>query len=360
MKAILWQYGKDIIRNPWEIVMMLGLTVLFAFVISGGTDDGPAQIDVQVFSTTLTTEQLADIVAELNEEPEMKFTIVTEEEALERIDSQSVEGAVNLGDSSYEFIVQREGTLFVPLVQPLLEQYYTTKQLTAHVGEGAHSQMEQLSQAFIVEKEPMRQGSQFDQTLHSLFGFTLYFSIFTIAFSVSSILELKEGGIWNRLILSPTTKTSMYVSNIIWSLVVGYVQIAIVLFLFKYAFGYEFYGGFWKLFIVIIPFLFAVMSIGIFLSGIVTNSRQLGAVIPLFATSAAMLGGAFWPLEIVGSDWLLSLSYTSPIMYGMEMMKGVTVYNWAWQELLLPAAILFFIGAAVIGIGLNLMERKSV
>lgn len=358
MRAILWQYGKDILRNPWEIIMMLGLTVLFAFVLSGGTDDGPAQIDVQVFSTSLSDEQLAETVAQLNEEPAVAFTIVTEEEALERIDIQSVEGAVNLGESSYEFVVQREETLFVPLVQPLLDQFYTTKQLKEHIGEGARAQMEQLSDAFIVEKASMREGSGFDQSLHSLFGFTLYFAIFTIAFSVSSILELKEEGIWNRLILSPTTKPSMYLSNIISSFIIGYAQMAIVLFLFKYAFGYDFYGGFWKLFIVIIPFLFAVMAIGIFLSGIVKNSRQLGAVIPLFATSAAMLGGAFWPLEIVGSDWLLSLSYASPIMYGMEMMKGVTVYNWTWDEFLFPTAVLFFIGAAVIGVGLNLMERR--
>lgn len=340
--------------------MMLGLTVLFAFVVSGGTDVGSTQIDVQVFSTSLTHEQLRETVAQLSEEPNVKFTIVTEEEALEHIDNQSVEGAVHLGDSSYEFVVQREGTLFIPLVEPLLEQYYTTKRLTERVGEGASLQMEQLSQAFIVEKAPMLEGSGFDQSLHALFGFTLYFSIFTIAFSASSILELKEEGIWNRMILSPTTKSSMYLGNIIHSLMIGYVQMAIVFFLFKYAFGYDFYGGFWKLFIAILPFLFAVMSVGIFLSGIVTNSRQLGAVIPLFATSAAMLGGAFWPLEIVGSDWLLRLSYVSPIRYGMEMLKGVTVYNWAWEEFLLPTAVLFFIGTAVIGIGLNLMERKAV
>jgi len=219
--------------------------------------------------------------------------------------------------------------------------------------------MNELAEAFTVEKETMQHGSQFDPSLHSLFGFTLYFSIFTTAFSVSSILQMKEEGIWNRLILSPTTKTSMYIGNIITSFLLGYAQIAVVLLLFKFVFRYSFYGGFWKLFIVVIPFLFAVMAIGVFLSGIVKNSRQLGAVIPLFATSAAMLGGAFWPLDVVESEWMLKLSYASPMMYGIDMMKGATVYNWPWKDFLWPAAVLFFMGAAVIGVGLNLMEKKA-
>lgn len=359
VKAIIWQYWKDTLRNPWALIMMLGLTVLFSFVVSGGTDSGPAKVDVQVYSTNLTNEELNEKVAQLNEDPSVNFTIVTEAEALERIDSQSVEGAVNLGVSSYEFVVQREGTLLVPLVQPLLDQFYTTEQLTDRVGESARERMNQLAEAFAVDKKPMRSGSQFDQSLHSLFGFTLYFSIFTIAFSVSSILNLKEEGIWNRLILSPTTKSRIYVGNIISSFILGYAQIAIVLLIFKFVFGYSFHGGFWKLFIAVIPFLFAIMSIGVFLSGIVKNSQQLDAVIPLFATSVAMLGGAFWPLDVVGSDWILKLAYASPILYGMEMMKGVTMYNWTWQEFLLPSAVLFFIGASVIGIGINLMERKT-
>lgn len=340
--------------------MMLGLTVLFAFVISGGTDAGTARVvEVPVYSTSLTSEELNERVTQLNEEPTVNFTIVTEEEAHEHIDDQSIEGAVHLGESAYEIIISREGTLLVPLVRPLLDQFYTTERLTDIAGEGARTQMDELAEAFAVEKEPMRHGSRSDQSLHSLFGFTLYFSIFTIAYSVSHILHLKEDGIWNRLILSPTTKIGMYLGHIIGSFTTGYVQIAIVLLLFRFVFGYAFYGGFWKLFIVVIPFLFTVMSIGIFLSGMVRNSRQLSALIPLFATSAAMLGGAFWPLDIVGSDWILSLAYASPIMYGMEMMKGVTVYNWAWQEFLWHAAVLFFIGAAVIGVGLNLMERKA-
>lgn len=360
MKALVWQYGKELMRHPWEVLMMLGLTVLFAFVISGGSDSAQSQNDVRVYSTSLSDEALHGIVDRLNsEKPTVQFSIVTEEEAMELMNREVVEGVVNLGESSYEIVVQREGTMLVPLVQPLLDQFYTTERLTDVVGDPVREKMSQLAEAFTVEKETMQRGSQFDPSLHFLFGFTLYFSIFTTAFSVSSILQMKEEGIWNRLILSPTTKTSMYIGNIITSFLLGYAQIAVVLLLFKFVFRYSFYGGFWKLFIVVIPFLFAVMAIGVFLSGIVKNSRQLGAVIPLFATSAAMLGGAFWPLDVVESEWMLKLSYASPMMYGIDMMKGATVYNWPWKDFLWPTAVLFFMGAAVIGVGLNLMEKKA-
>jgi len=184
VKALVWQYGKELMRNPWEVLMMLGLTVLFAFVISGGSNSAQSQNDVRVrvYSTSLSDEALHGIVDRLNsEKPAVQFSIVTEEEAMELMNREVVEGVVNLEESSYEIVVQREGTMLVPLVQPLLDQFYTTERLTDVVGDPVREKMNQLAEAFTVEKESMQRGSQFDPSLHFLFGFTLYFSIFTTA-----------------------------------------------------------------------------------------------------------------------------------------------------------------------------------
>ena len=116
MKALVWQYGKELMRNPWEVLMMLGLTVLFAFVISGGSDSAQSQNDVRVYSTSLSDEALHGIVDRLNsEKPTVQFSIVTEEEAMELMNREVVEGVVNLGESLTRLSYSGRGRCSSPL-----------------------------------------------------------------------------------------------------------------------------------------------------------------------------------------------------------------------------------------------------
>ena len=61
---------------------------------------------------------------------------------------------------------------------------------------------------FKIEKSNFR-GSDtiiYNSTFQSLFGFTLFFVIYTIAYNVLPILIEKKEGIWDRMILSPVEK----------------------------------------------------------------------------------------------------------------------------------------------------------
>jgi len=86
---------------------------------------------------------------------------------------------------------------------------------------------------------------------------------------------------------------------------------------------------------------------------------QFQALISLLAVSMAMIGGAYWPLEIVSSNVLLALAKIVPLTYGMELLKGAAVYGRSITELLYPMSILFFMGVVFMGIGINLVERKN-
>lgn len=352
MNAVFYQYAREIMRSPFTLVLMLLMTILFSIIIGGSNEGGQ---NVYVYSEDLTEEDLENRLAELNEIEGLTFLSTSAAEAHRMLSTQEVEGLVEFEESSYRIHVAFEDAPFAYLIQPVIDQYYTHNELEQRTGSET-SQYE----AYTYEADPMVEGTSFDQSLQSLFGFTLYFSFFTMGFTIMTILELKESRVWNRLILSPTSKTKLYSGHLIVSFLLAYMQIAIVLFVFLNVFNYDFHGGFWKLFLVIIPYLFAIMAFGIFLSGVVNASHQLNGVIPLTASGFAMLGGAFWPLQIVQSDWLLALSYASPITYGLEMMMGATFNNWSFDQFLLPSAVLLFMGLALTGVGIRLMERKSV
>ena len=72
-------------------------------------------------------------------------------------------------------------------------------------------------------------------------------------------------------------------------------------------------------------------------------------VMPLLAVSMAMLGGAYWPLELVSSQTIQILAKFVPLTYGMKALKGATVYGYDWSTLLYPKGIMTLMG--VIGMG---------
>ena len=170
------------------------------------------------------------------------------------------------------------------------------------------------SPVFSIEKSNFRGTETFvyNSTLQSLFGFSLFFVIYTIAYNVLPILLEKNEGIWDRMILSPLKKWEMYVANFIYSFVSGYVQLLIIFFIFRYFAGVDFNGHFMEACLYLIPYVFSIVALSILLTAFVKNAGQFNAVIPIVSVSAAMIGGAYWPIEIVESPILLALSKINP------------------------------------------------
>ena len=140
-----------------------------------------------------------------------------------------------------------------------------------------------------------------DNTFQTLFGFTLFFVIYTVAYNVLNILVEKQEGVWDRIILSPVKKWEMYIANLIYSFLTGYLQVCIVFIVFKYFFGVNFNGKFIESLILVGPYVFSIVALAILITGVVKTVQQFNAILPIIAVSMAMIGGAYWPLEVVES-----------------------------------------------------------
>lgn len=326
------------------------------------------EVQVPVFSS-LPDEELTEIIDELNKSESFEYFVSTEKEVKNKVAEGSSEAGVELSSDTFT-LFQTGQTENFRLIHQDLRTYYMNKLKDEAVIELVGNSSEVMRSLEEIEKEPIIDISVssymdesewvYDVNLQSLFGFALFFSIYTVAFSVVEILREKQTGIWDRYILSPTSKLEMYAGNLIYSFIVGYVQIALIFLVFKYGAGVNFYGSFGKTLILIIPYLFTIIALSIFIAGIVKTIAQFNALIPLISVSFAMLGGAYWPIEIVTSDFLLAISKAIPITYGMELLKGATISGLSYSELFYPISILVLMGVALMGIGIRLMESRHV
>src|SRR5690606_36151001 len=200
---------------------------------------------------------------------------------------------------------------------------------------------------------------EYNTRVHTLLGFGLFFASFTIMFGVNNILEERRLGVWDRVIFSPTTRLSMYAGHLSFSYLLGFAQIATIVLVFRYAFGVPLGQNMAGALLVIAAYTFAIVALGLLLAGLVGNAQQMGVVVPIVCVSSAMLGGAYWPLEIVSSEALLTASNFVPIRHAMEALKGIAYYSYGFQELLAPVAVLLLFGVVFMGVGLRLVERRS-
>jgi ABC-2 type transport system permease protein len=364
MRTILWNHILHLLRQPFAVLGMIVLTVVFA--VATGQVNRTSTLEVPVFTENLSADETNALLEELNKEESMVFQLEDQKQLEEKIEQNAIDMALQLGEGEYTIYTDAESadiSIVEAHVRNVLQEEAVLKE-TSLVFDKSVEELKELvasnSDLYAVTTKSFQEDDFiYDSSLHALFGFSLFFVVFTVSFTVSSILQQKQNGMWNRLILSPLSKSQIYLGHLSFSFLLGYAQLALIYSFFEFVIGVDLYGGYPFVLIAVIPYLFALVSLGVLISGLVTNPRQLDAIIPLIAVSMAMIGGAYWPLEIVQSEILITLSKLVPIKYGMDMLKGATIMDWSLGQFFLPASVLFCMGVLFMGIGLNLMERRA-
>lgn len=355
-------------RKPLLFLGMIVMSVLFAYFLGNAQY---TKVMISVYSNINDIEKTT-LWRELTSSEIFEFTLTSESTAREKVRAGDVGAAIELTEDDYKMIIAAK-TSNIPLLQNYLQSVYTDILIENNIEKQLQGESEQIGQIKqelkSIEEDPLfkvdvltfrgNDSVIIDNQLQTLFGSALFFVIYTIAFNVLHILQEKNQGVWDRMILSPLRKWQIYTGNLFYSFLVGYFQVVLLFFVFRFIVGVNFYGGFGKTLIVLIPYTFVIVALALFLVSIVKSVQHFNAIIPLVSVSMAMIGGAFWPLEIVSSQVLLKISEFIPITYGMEALKEATIYGASYGELMQPMSILLLMGVVFIGIGINVMERKN-
>ncbi|MEN2767794.1 ABC transporter permease [Ornithinibacillus xuwenensis] len=370
MIGILLAKFKTFIRSPWSFVVFTGMSMVFALIF-GGTSMDKAYIPVYTDDELLRESYIGE---ELEKQDAFGFNWVTKDELQKQISTGMAEVGVILKDEEYQVIVGVD-SYNVNLVQQIVSSIYKEKIEREQIAEAANLSSETEKKSFLeemdfalenpvfkIKSESFRGEDAFvyDNSLHRLFGFSLFFVIYTIAYNVLPILVEKRDGIWDRMILSPLKKWEMYVANLVYSFITGFAQVIIIFLMFRYVIGVDFHGKFIETLLLLMPYVFSIVSLAILLTAVVKTVQQFNAALPILAVSMAMIGGAYWPIELVESKFLLTLAKFNPLTYGMEILNGAAVYGHSLEELLVPISILLLMGVIMMGLGIHLMERRHV
>ncbi len=201
-------------------------------------------------------------------------------------------------------------------------------------------------------------GGSFNYLKHSMIGFAILFSTYTVVFSIGTILNDRQYNTWQRMLISPISKASLLGGSMIAAYIIGIFQMGILIIGGKFIFGIDWGSSISGIILIAATFVFSMTCFGLFLSGVVKTHAQLTAITPVVLTSTAMLGGCMWPLEIITSKILLGIANFIPHKWAVEGMKKIAIDGYGFEAALMPSMILVGMGILFFVAGIKLVRYE--
>ena len=376
--------------DKWMIIIMIGMTLVLTFVFTSSMSGEykPSAVVIDYDKSDISKQ----FIEELDKSISMKFKIANFEEGKELIEKGNVVGGLIIPEGFRNDIIKNKNTnLELIKSKDSLEVFQLQNTIRSEIFKLKTNYNTALATVKILEKEGVQLGNDeakkiydrgvehwehrnpislktsifevesdwaYNPRIHYLVGFTLFFSTFTIVFVAGDILKEKQQQTWYRKLVSPVAKWKIMTSLLITTFAVGFSQILVMVLAGRYIFDIN-----WGMNVILVlgiyaAFVFTFTSIGLTIAGLVKNYEQLGSIVPIILVAGAMLGGTMWPLEIINSKILLTLSNLMPHKWAMEVLTHIAAYGFNGEIYIRSLGVLVLMGLIYLAAGIKLASVK--
>jgi len=351
-------------RYPLLTLSFIGLSVL-AVVIFGLGADGRMKVGVFA-SEGVEAAEVSSWLAQLNENSPFDFETRDEGIIRREVAEGRATAAVMLLPGGYRIVAAVDDynvDLIENHVRGVFERELALQAAAERAGDPAafDRRVRELlaGPAFTLETRTPGGGEfvPYDMRLHLMFGFSMFLVLFTIGFKILAINLEKTSGIWNRMILSPTRKTGMYMGHLTYAAGVGFFQMLVVYVIFLFVFDFPIGGRFGELLLVNALYVAAAVAIAMLFSGLTRPPEQFKMIYPTVVPIMPLISGAYMPPGTITNEFLVTLAQLFPLTHAMDAFMGIALYDVGWSELFAPLAKMLLITVVCMGVGINLVER---
>jgi ABC-2 type transport system permease protein len=318
---------KTLFKTPSAIVMMFIMPVIFSMIF-GGIGSGESSQDKPVVLMVSQNNDLnSSIMNLLSSNSQYTWLEADETQARKSVENEEVIAAVLIAESILENHEQ-EKPVFQIMVQRKTQEYMALNSYVKDVGRTViqtfniapeqnpktfHTILDKAAgrETLAISRELIRkEGSASGSLSMTAIGFTIMFMMFGISGAASAILDEKIGGTWQRLLTSPTSKAQVLTGYLLSYFMMGAIQLIVLMVVMSLI-----YGSTWGNLIYFVPFaalvIITIVGFGLMMANIVKTRQQASALSAVLIVSTCMLGGVYWPLEIV-PDFMQQIARAVP------------------------------------------------
>lgn len=165
-----------------------------------------------------------------------------------------------------------------------------------------------------------------EETSSSAIGFLIASIIYLSTMITTLILEDKKDGVYNRMFASGVSRSSYIIQCVLSFVTANIVQILGVFLVIKYILKVDLGPSPASLFVVLVVFGLACTALGILISNRSKDLKQANSMTVLISTPVAMLGGCYWPKEVMGKT-LQQIGNFVPSSWAMDAVSKLISGN---------------------------------
>jgi ABC-2 type transport system permease protein len=160
-----------------------------------------------------------------------------------------------------------------------------------------------------------------------------------VAITSMALVRERERGTLEQLIVTPVARSSVILGKILPFVIVGYVQMSVILLLGSWVFGVPLHGSLLLLYALTLPFIVAVLGVGLLISTAVRTQTQAMQLSVFYMMPSILLTGFMVPREAMPL-FCRVLAGLIPMTYYLEIVRGIALKGVGLAELWQPAAVL--------------------
>lgn len=166
-----------------------------------------------------------------------------------------------------------------------------------------------------------------------------------------AITRERERGTMESLLALPVTPLEVMIGKLIPYVFVGYIQVAVILFMAYYLFGVPINGSLLLLLIACFPFIAANLAVGLTFSTLAKNQLQAMQSSFFFFLPSILLSGFMFPFHGM-PQWAQVIGNILPLTHFLVIVRGIMLKGNDLIDILpsIYSICLFFFSALIFGI----------
>lgn len=369
---------KRIFQKPQSYLLMFGMPLLFTFIFGGLFSNEEEEEKPTIAVVDLDQSSFSEaFIQEIESKEIMTISLENHQEARDKFSEQKITGYIQINEGFEDDVLQMEDPEITFIASPSFEGAAIIEQVindsivnllmtakasnTYHnvTGDDLRGVQEKVSKELAttpdgIEMVSIMKGKELemmnDMTARSA-GFSIMFVMMTMLVSTGVILEARQTGVWYRMMSTPTMKSELLIGYLFAFFVIGWIQFGILMLVSKFVFHVE-WGNVVGNIILVSSLLLCTIGLGLFIASIVKTSEQQSVFGNLIIVSTCMLGGVYWPLEIM-PDFMQQLAKFVPQYWGLEGFAELSARGGTVLDILVPVGILLAFTAVFLVIGMT-------
>src|SRR5450755_5191533 len=167
-----------------------------------------------------------------------------------------------------------------------------------------------------------------------------------------AITRERERGTMENLLAMPSTPIEVMTGKLIPYILIGLIQVTIVLSLARLLFGVPIHGSLTVLYLAVLLFIAANLTLGLTFSSLARNQLQAMQMTFFFFLPSMLLSGFMFPFRGM-PNWAQDIGEALPLTHFLRVVRGVLLKGNGWPEVMPEAWPIALFGLVVIAVGLR-------